>query len=385
MPALSVLHILRTIKERGVISRTDLQQRTGLSWGTITNTTRELLTRSLIREEGAIQTKSGRKPVCLSINRDTHVLAGVDISPHVLRCVALNLSGEHLWFQEVPYDMALSPDQVLDRAAGMMEAALADAAVAGRECLGVGVAAQGSIDVAGGMMRFAPRMPGWINVPIRAHLEERIKAPVLLEHDPQCLALAERWFGAATSAEDVLCILLSDGVGMGMLLGGEVFRGSEHMAGEFGHTTVEQDGLPCACGDRGCIEAYCSVTAILEMISKNPARTGALRDGDLTLEKALATARGGDTIAVAAFERMGKYLGIGVANAIDLLNPSLVVLCGDLTVAADFFLPAMEEQTQKHAWKHSTRRTVISSLGHRALAIGACGVVLQKLFESAPE
>ena len=92
MPALSVLHILRTIKERGTISRTDLQTRTGLSWGTITNTTRDLLNRNLIREEGAIQTKAGRKPVCLSINPSTHVLIGLDISPHVLRCIALNLN-----------------------------------------------------------------------------------------------------------------------------------------------------------------------------------------------------------------------------------------------------------------------------------------------------
>ena len=287
--------------------------------------------------------------------------------------------------------MDVPPAQVLDKAAEMVQRALASSGLAGRSCLGLGVAAQGAVDVDAGVMKFAPRMPGWVNVPIRDHLAGALKMQVLLEHDPQCLAYAERWFGAATSTQDVVCILLSEGIGMGMLLGGEIFRGSEHMAGEFGHMTVQpDDGLPCACGDTGCIESYCSVQAVLDAVGRHPTKGPNLQplfdSGQTpTIEQVIEAARRHDPAALAAFGQMGKYLGIGIANTVDMLNPSLVVLCGVLTAAYEFYQPAMDEQLQKHAWKHSAHRTVVSTLGPRALTIGACGIVLQKLLETNGE
>ena len=389
MASLSVLHILRTIKERGTLSRTDLQQLTGLSWGTITNTTRELLDRNLIREEGTLQTKAGRKPMRLAINPVSHSLLGVDISPGLLRVIALNLAGEMLWQNEQAYQVSAEPSVVLDQLAGMILEGLGNPMVAARICLGVGVAAQGALDVRQGVMRFAPRMPGWTNVPIREHLQVKIPVPVLLEHDPNCLALAERWFGEASMADDVLCLNLSDGIGMGILLKGEIFRGAQQMAGEFGHITLDPEGPLCACGDRGCVEAYCSTPAIIEAVRQDPAGQSpqvaeALAKGTLTLDGIVAAAYANDETVRRALARMGRYLGVGIANIIDLFNPSVVVLCGPLTLAAEFFLPAATEQIAKHAWKHSSRQTIISSLGDRAVAIGACGMVLQSVFDQEP-
>jgi len=250
----------------------------------------------------------------------------------------------------------------------------------------VGVAAQGAVDVQAGIMRFAPPMPGWTDVPLREALRKMLDIPVLIEHDPNCLALAERWFGAAAAAEDVLCIGLSDGVGMGILLHGEIFRGAQQMAGEFGHITVDPDGPPCACGDRGCIEAFCSVSAVHKAVRDNPAQQStALREiiaqRTPTIAELIAAARQDDAAVRAAFVRLGRYLGLGIANVIDLFNPALIVLCGPLTAGHEFFLPELQQQVQRHAWQHSQRHIVLSTLGPRAIAIGACGAVLQSLFE----
>ncbi len=387
MASLSVLHILRTIKERGSISRTELQQITGLSWGTITNTTRELLTRNLILEEGTLPTKAGRKPMRLAINPGPHALIGVDIAPHRLRAIALNLSGEPLFFQEKEYTIALAPERVLDLVADLIRAAQAEPAVARRTLLGVGVAAPGALDVVTGTLRHAPRLPAWNNVPIRDYLESKIGHTVLLEHDPNCLALAERWFGEASAAEDVLCILLSDGIGMGILLNGEIFRGSQQLAGEFGHITVDPNGPACACGDYGCIEAFCSISAVIDAARHNTTGQSAFLRGIFatrlpTLGELIEAARQNDPAAREAFHHMGRYLGLGAANLVDLLNPALIVLAGPLTAASDFFMESLNSSLSAHAWRHSTRHVIISRLGPRAIAIGACGRVLQSLFEA---
>ncbi len=389
MASLSVLNILRTIKERGTVSRTDLQQTTGLSWGTITNTTRELLNRNLIREEGALSTKAGRRPVRLAINPSNHSLVGVDIGRKIVRCMMLSLSGELLWKEEFTYETDDAPADVLTRVADLVQKAIDMPFATPRTCLGIGVSAPGAIDVLNGIMRFAPGMPSWNNAPICQILQGRLGPRIYIEHSRNCLAMAERWFGKASQAEDVLCVTVGGGVGMGILIEGEVFRGSQQFAGEFGHTTIDPEGPLCRCGDRGCIEAYCSVPAVLEYIRSVPDQQSAALASILatrapTVAELTGFARDGDQAAIGAFARVGSYLGIGLANLVDLFNPDLIVLAGSLMVAREFFMPKLDSAVQKHAWKHSTRQILVSQLGENAIGMGACGMVLQSIFNQDP-
>ena len=389
MASLSVLNILRTIKERGSVSRTDLQQTTGLSWGTITNTTRELLNRNLIREEGALSTKAGRRPVRLAINPANHSLIGVDIGRKLIRCMMLSLSGEVLWSEEFNYGTEDAPADVLSKVVELLQKALELPVSATRTCLGIGVSAPGAIDVASGIMRFAPGMPSWTNAPICQMLQTRLSPRVYIEHSRNCLAMAERWFGKASQADDVLCVTVGGGVGMGILIQGEVFRGSQQMAGEFGHITVDPDGPLCGCGDHGCIEAFCSFPAVLEYLrsvpeQQSPALKTLLLAHAPTIAELTALAREGDKAVIGAFERVGRYLGIGLANLVDLFNPDLIVLAGSLMVAREFFMPMVDRAVEKHAWKHSNRQILISQLGERAMGMGACGMVLQSIFDQDP-
>jgi predicted NBD/HSP70 family sugar kinase len=186
------------------------------------------------------------------------------------------------------------------------------------------------------------------------------------------LALAERWFGEAGHAENVLCIHLGEGVGMGILINGEIFRGSQQMAGEFGHITLDPAGPPCACGDRGCVESYCSATALVAY-----ARGLAGAPEVQSVQELLQMGRERHPVAVATFERFGTYLGVGIANLIDLFNPDLVVLAGQVAPAEALYMPALQSQLAAHAWPHANRRILVSELGTRGGVMGACGMVLQ--------
>ncbi len=381
MSSVNVLHILRTIKDRASISRTDLQHITDLSWGTITNITRELLNRNLIREEGALSTKAGRKPVRLAINPTSHALVGLNIAAEGIDCLVLNLPGDTLYFEQAPASAVRnnSSEAVLEQAAAMLHRALLAPAVASRVCLGIGIALPGGLDVKQGLLRSAPHLPGWRDVPVREFLQTRLSAPVLIEHNPNCLALAERWFGLAGQSDDLLCIHLGQGVGMGILLHGEIFRGSQQMAGEFGHTTLDPNGPPCACGDHGCVESYCSIAAVLEYARKITTPGSAAAQA-ITIDELVTLAGTSDAGAQECFTRVGTHLGIGISNLVDLFNPHLIVLTGQLAGANAHFMPALEAELTRHAWKHSSRQLQISKLGPRATVMGACGLILQSVF-----
>jgi predicted NBD/HSP70 family sugar kinase len=376
MAVTSVLNILRTIKDRGSISRTDLQQVTGLSWGTITNTTRELLERNFIREEGATASKAGRKPMRLALNPARHSLIGVEITPELVRCLAMNLAGDALWYETAHVSHDEEPESVLDRTADIVRRGLS--AVSSRLCLGIGVAVPGTLNVKLGAVVRAPRLHKWKDVPVRDRLQAKLNAAIRVERIANCLALAERWFGEAGEIEEVLCVKIGEGVGMGVLINGEIFRGSEGMAAEFGHVTIDPEGPACTCGDRGCVEAYCSAPAIVKHAHSlaDPAAAQAK-----SVEELAALAGASNSAAIATFERMGKVLGIGVANVIDLFNPGLVVLSGKTASAHPHFMRVLEQQVQTRAWPHSSRKLLISRLGERATAMGACGMILQAAFE----
>ncbi len=378
MAVTSVLNILRTIKDRGAISRTDLQQVTSLSWGTITNTTRELLERNFIREEGATASKAGRKPMRLALNPARHSLIGVEIIPELVRCLAMNIAGDALWYETAHVQPEEEPESVLDRTADLVRRALS--AVSARLCLGIGIAVPGTLNVKHGAIVRAPRLPKWNNVPVRERLQAKLNTAIHVERIANCLALAERWFGAAGEIEEVLCVKIGEGVGMGVLINGEIFRGGEGMAAEFGHITIDPEGPACGCGDRGCVESYCSAPAIISH-ARSLATGGDAAAHVKSVEELATLAAANNPAALATFERMGKVLGLGVANAIDLFNPGLVVLAGKSTAGERYFMNALERQVEAHAWGQSSHKLLVSRLGERATAMGACGMILQAAFE----
>jgi glucokinase len=216
----------------------------------------------------------------------------------------------------------------------------------------VGVAAAGFVDQAGERVMFAPHLP-WRGEPVRAHLQQRWGAPVVLDNDANCAAVGEWTYGAARGTHSALMITLGTGIGSAILLDGAVHRGRNGMAGEFGHMQVVPDGLPCECGGTGCWEQYSSGNALVRFVQARIGQEATVLEeasgGDpeqITGPMVTDAAVAGDALARAAFQEVGRWLGVGIANLVAAFDPDCVVVGGGVSDAGDLLLgPAREAMT----------------------------------------
>jgi glucokinase len=269
--------------------------------------------------------------------------------------------------------------QVEDALAG----AILDAA-AGEPLAGVGVAAAGFVDSAGERVMFAPHLP-WQGEPLRDLLEQRLGCPVALDNDANCAARAEAHHGAARGATSALMITMGTGIGGAVLLEGQVLRGANGMAGEFGHMQVVPGGRPCECGRGGCWEQYSSGNALVRdaraLMAEQPSVLTELSDGhpdQVTGPMVTTAAEAGDLVARAAFASVGDWLGVGTANLVAALDPQVVVIGGGVSAAGDRLLDPARAALQRTLVGVDHRvvpRLVAAELGPEAGMVGAALLV----------
>src|SRR5215204_5841924 len=207
----------------------------------------------------------------------------------------------------------------------------------------------------------APNLPSLVHFPLKAELEQKLGWPVFIENDANAAAVGEMWMGAARGCRDVVSVTLGTGVGGGVILDGKLWRGSHGSAGEIGHTTVDPfSGLKCKCGNTGCLELFASATAIVRMtresLSSFPGSS--LKSDGLSAEKVYEAGRDGDELALAVFKRFGMYLGIGLANLINLIDPQIIVIAGGAVNGWDLFAEEMYRQVDERAFRTTAQQQV---------------------------
>ena len=238
--------------------------------------------------------------------------------------------------------------------------------------LGIGIGVPGIIDMQSGLLRESPNLPGWADYPVRAEIERRLKTVVILENDANAAALGEKWLGAAKDFEDMAMLTLGTGVGGGLVLGGKVWHGMNGMAGEFGHTTVEAEGHPCGCGNRGCLEQYASATAVVRMAREAIANNGASAlarvahsDPEFSAKSIYNLAIQGDEEARKIFRRVGRALGIVLSVMVNSLNLPMYVIGGGVSSAWEAFSPTIFEELRQRCMVYA------ATAPHDPLAIGS--------------
>lgn len=234
----------------------------------------------------------------------------------------------------------------------------------------------GAVDAAKAVVLQAPNLPSLVNFELKAELERRLGWPAFLENDANAAAVGEMWMGAARGCRDVISVTLGTGVGGGVILDGKLWRGSHGSAGEIGHTTVDPfSGLKCKCGNTGCLELFASATAIVRMtredLSLFPEST--LKSEALTAAQVYDAGRNGDELALAVFKRFGMYLGIGLANLINLIDPQIIVISGGAVNGWDLFAPEMYRQVEERAFRTTAQQVKIAraECGDNAGLLGA--------------
>lgn len=222
--------------------------------------------------------------------------------------------------------------------------------------LGVGIGVPGIIDMQTGMVRESPNLPGWSDYPVRDEIEKRLGAPVILENDANVAAFGEKWLGVGRQVGDMAMLTLGTGVGGGIVLDGKIWHGMTGMAGEFGHMTVDPEGQPCGCGNRGCLEQYASATAIVRMAREAIAagdapglRKAAISDLELSAQEIYNLAIRGDEQAVWIFRKVGRALGIALAAMVNGLNLQMYVIGGGVCSAWDAFSPTIFEELRQRS------------------------------------
>ncbi|MDR7401919.1 MAG: ROK family glucokinase [Armatimonadota bacterium] len=311
---------------------------------------------------------------------------GVDLGGTKILTALVEPSGDVRARRRVATPQA-GPEAVVEAIAATVEGVLADASLPRADCLGVGVGAPGPLDPQTGVVYEPANLPGWRDVPLAALLAARLGLPCHVENDANAAAVGEWWVGAGRGVADLVYITVSTGIGGGIILGHRLVQGCSGTAGEIGHTVVDLDGPVCGCGRRGHLEALASGRAIARMAAEavaagRPTSLAALGadPARLSAEVVAREAGRGDAVAREIFERAGFYVGVGVANLLNLLNPRRVVIGGGVSKAGALLLDPVRRTARQLAFERPARDAEIvpAALGDDAGVVGAAAVVLQR-------
>ena len=349
--------VLNLVRARQPISRADLARTMGVSRAAVTLIVNELLTRKLILEGATGEAVRGRKPTFLYIDSRRRAVVAADIRSSQTYLMLADLVGKPLT-GIVSFPTKRDPKAVVETLATRIKKLLAEHPEVDT-CAGIGVVVPGMVEHSTMRVLHAPTL-GWRNVDIREPLAAATGLPVQVENSGRACALAQMWAlrgDLSTPTGDLVFVSVSDGVGVGVIMNGEVLRGRHNIAGEFGHVPLSLDGPKCSCGAHGCWEAYVSNRATLARYFGRAANTATLEDAkhrQFSVEDLITRARGSDAKAVAAIEATARYLGLGLASVINVLDPARVYVGGEITLAWDLI-----------------EGTVRTALGERALTSAA--------------
>ena len=360
-------------------SRVEIARRMGLTRAAVTVIVNDLLTTGIIREAGGINVHSGRPPVVLEIDPSRGFVAGIDFGASHLSILLADLGAHILEEAEIAIDIQDGPKICLDQADQLLRGLLKKSGLELKEILAIGVGVPGPIVFDAGIVLAPPIMPGWDHFPIRDTLEKMWGCPVSLSNDSELGALGEWAAGAGRGEQNLAYIKIGTGIGAGLLLEGQIYRGVTGSAGEIGHLTIEENGPLCACGNHGCLEAIAGGRAIAQQAqeaARNNKRTQLANIKpieSITARDVASAARLGDLVSQQILSRAGTYLGIAIAGVVNMFNPGMVIIGGGVAQSGDILLEPIRLAVQRRSLPAATRavRITTAMLGRRSSSMGA--------------
>lgn len=322
--------LLAAIRKASPIARIDLSEATGISRATVTTVTAELLRAGLIAEVADESDKSGRgRPrVDLKIDGTAHFIAGVKVANRSFSLVLIDFEGQQLAETEFPLAQSVfEPDGLAAALQRGLGALMGSVGKVVSDLSGVGIGLAGIVDVHHGLVHWSPSLSKR-NVHLQAKIEDTLGVPVFLDNDANLVAMAEKQFGVGRTAKDFIVVTIESGVGMGIVINNEIYRGTRGCGAEFGHTKVQLDGALCRCGQRGCLEAYVADYALLreaQLLDTNISD----HSSDQQIENLLKKAQDGDALASNIVNRAGRMFAMGLANIVNIFDPELIILAGE--------------------------------------------------------
>jgi N-acetylglucosamine repressor len=422
--------VIRALHADPAATRVGLARATGLKQATITKIVRQLQQWDLVSQTTRQHAPMGRKPMGLALNADKFLLGAVRVNRFYLSCAVCDLAGRVRVMAQKPNRPEMGAAAALQALKALVGETLARA---DRPVIGLGAALPGPFNARTKRITLMSGFPGWADIDIERGLSEAAGVPVFLEHDANCGALAELWYGAHRRDENLLYIVCDRGVGAGLITGGAIYHGANGYSGEIGHASIDFAGPLCECGNRGCLELYASSEALKQTYARSrPAAPGAASQLDTAFNRAtafepntlskpgaasepsavfestttpkpdtlfnpdaasesgapdsdqiLSLVRRGDPAAVDAYRRVVSHLAFGVAGLINTLNPDCVVFADRMTLGGDVFLDTMRSVLKRRLMPEifSSLRLSVNSLPGDPMLLGAGVVALDNLLK----
>ncbi|MEU2432411.1 ROK family transcriptional regulator [Streptomyces sp. NPDC007861] len=367
--------VVRAVRMAGSLTQAEIARSTGLSAATVSNIVREL------KDGGTVDvtptSAGGRRARSVSLSGDAGIVIGVDFGHTHLRVAIGNLAHQVLAEESEPLDVDASAAEGFGRAEQLVKRLIETTGIGQDKVIGVGLGVPGPIDLESGTLGSTAILPGWSGINPADELSRRLGVPVYVDNDANLGALGELVWGSGRGVRDLAYIKVAGGVGAGLVIQGQIYRGPGGTAGEIGHITLDESGPVCRCGNRGCLETFAAAPYVLPLLRPS-------HGPDLTMERVVQLAREGDPGCRRVVADVGRHIGSGVANLCNLLNPSRVVLGGNLAEAGELVLAPIRDSVSRYAIPSAARQLSVlpGALGGRAEVLGALALVLSEMGDS---
>jgi predicted NBD/HSP70 family sugar kinase len=366
--------VVGVVRERGRISQAEIARVTGLSRTTVHTLVSEMKASGLVQEiEVSVpDVRGGRPAMQLTLRRSSLAVVGIDFGHSHVQVAVGDIAHNVLAERRCDLDVNHHAREALDTSARMVAEVLAEAHVERKSVVGAGIGIPGPVDRAKGAVGSASILPGWIGLRIESEMQERLGIPVEIENDANLGALAELTWGAGRECSNFAYIKAATGIGAGLVIDGNLLHGVSGTAGEIGHTTLDESGALCYCGNRGCLETVASGPAIIQLVG--------LVDGVIpSLSRIVELAVAGDVRCRRAISDAGHEIGVAVAGLCNLINPERVIVGGLLSRTGEVLLQPMRESIRRHAVLAAAESVDVRAavFVERAELLGALALALQ--------
>ncbi len=380
-------NILNTIRRAGLISRVEIAEVTGQSRAAVTNITARLLNEKMIVEkETKTSSSRGRRRVLLALNPTAAHVVGVKLSAFQVGFAVTNMQADVLSSLIVPVRIGKkSVEFVADLIEEGIRHCVSEARLNFKKISGIGIGIPGLVNSEKGITYWSPLYRKG-NTNLRDLIQKRFNIRTYIENDANTVTLAQQWFGEGRGVDNFIMVTVEHGVGMGIVVNGQIYRGVNGIGAEFGHMVIKPGGAPCRCGKRGCIESYVADYSVLE------AAIGACKAGQwqcrnissLTIEEVTLIAGKGEPALRKIFKRGGEILGLGISGLTQIFNPEKIIIAGEGVRAGSLLFEPMQKMIKAHTTPdmYETLQIVIQKWQDTDWARGAASLVLQELYKS---
>ena len=379
--------VLRLIWQERRLSRAEIARKGGLSRSTVSEIVNEILPMGIVAEVGEGPSQGGRRPIVLEFRDDACTLLGVEMSATHVVVALTDLRGRVLTWESRKHPVRTDPPGTRKLIEELCGICLQNPVAAGRPLIGIGLAVPSPVDPSDPDRLSEVVLPQWKGKLGLENLSQAFGVPLMVDNDANLGALAEHWWGVGSNVDDMAYIKAATGIGSGHVIGGEIYRGSTGIAGEIGHISVDPQGKPCICGLRGCLATVVGGPALVERAAELAAEyPGSNPSVDMTsIRDIVDAALAGDELALRICREAAVHLGRAVAGMMNLLNPKLVIVGGDMARLGDDLIDTMKKTVISRTLVSSVAAAEIrvSKLGPLSGAIGAATMVLKASLEDS--